>query len=605
MTHRLARLLAALAVTGLALLPGPAAAQFEAFERISAYDVAIEVQPSGRLHVVETIDYAFGSVPKHGIFRHIPVRFRLDDEFDRVYPISGIEVTGSPGTPVGAEVSDEGGSKVVKIGDPERTITGDHRYVIAYDVDGAVNRFEGHDELFWNAVGDEWPVLVERITVTVTAPAPIEQVACFAGPEGSLTPCASSGARGSTASYRHGLLSPFQALSVVAALPHETVASPGPIKRERWTVDKAFSRSRAALALAAFVLLAGIGGVAALVWRGGRDRHYAGLVPGLEPPVGEAIPEEPVPLGGRGEVSVEYTPGDDMRPALMGVLLDERADPLDVTATIVDLAVRRYLTIEELPRQGLFRRRDWKLTYLGGPSEGLARWEGTLLAALFRSGDEVRASELKNRFHPDLKTVQDQLYEDVVAHGWFTRRPDEVRGRWHTFGILGVIAAGGLTFALARFTRLGLVGLAAVVVAVVFLALHGRMPFRTARGTAALDRARAFRRYLVTAESDQLRFEEQEGIFARYLPYAVVLGETERWARAFRGLEDRAEQELYWYAGPHGWSAGDFTDSISSFSTVTAGTLSATPGGVGGGSGFSGGGGGAGGGGGGGGGGSW
>lgn len=602
---RVGRFVAALAVAALGVVPGTADAQFQGFERIRAYDVAIEVLPSGRIHVVETIDYDFGAQQRHGIIRNIPVRFQLDDEYDRVYPMSGIRVTGSPGTPTDVDVSDASGNKVLKIGDPDRTITGEHRYVIAYDVDGAINRFESHDELFWNAVGDEWSVLVERVTVSVSAPAAVETVACFAGPRGSSTPCASSSARGTTASYRHGLVSPGQAVSVVAALPNGTVSSPGPIRKERWTFDKAFARSREALGLSALVLIAGLAGVAYLVWRGGRDRHWAGLVPGLDPMGDASVPEEPVPAFGRGEVSVEYEPDDAMRPALMGVLLDERADPLDVTATIVDLAVRRYLTIEELPRKGLFRRRDWKLVYLGGPAEGLRRWESTLLAALFKSGEETTASQLKNRFHPDLKMIQEQLYEDVVAHGWFTRRPDHVRGRWHTIAVVGLLAAGGLTYLLARFTHLGLVGVSSFVPALAFLALHHRMPFRTARGTAALDRAKAFRRYLVTAESNQLQFEEREGIFARYLPYAVVLGETERWARAFANLGDKQQQELYWYSGPNGWSAMDFTDSISSFSNVTAGTLASTPGGVGGSSGFSGGGGGAGGGGGGGGGGSW
>ena len=51
----------------------------------------------------------------------------------------------------------------------------------------------------------------------------------------------------------------------------------------------------------------------------------------------------------------------------MGLLVDERADTLDVTATIIDLAVRGYLSIEEVPKTGWFGRRDWRLTRLKSP----------------------------------------------------------------------------------------------------------------------------------------------------------------------------------------------------------------------------------------------
>ena len=582
------RLVAAVGFAASAMWPTAAAAQF-AEERIRAYHVEIDVLPSGRLRIVETIDYSFGSTPKHGIYRNIPVRFRLDREYDRVYPLRNITVTGSPGTPVDKKVTDEGNEKVIRIGDEDRTIQGDHRYVIAYDVDGALNRFESHDELFWNAVGTQWGIPIDRTTVDVRASGRIGEVACFAGPEGSRLRCDQATADGSTASFRQARLGIYSGVTVVVALPAGYAAAPGPILDERWSADKAFARSRLALSLSGLVLVGGLAAVGSLAWRTGRDRHYAGLTPGLEPAAGTAVPEDTVPMFGRGEVSVEFEPGDDMRPALMGVLLDERADPLDVTATIVDLAVRRYLTIEEQPRKGLFRRRDWTLRRLPDPGGSMTSWERTLLAALFESGDEVEVSELKNEFHTHLKEVQDELYDDVVARGWFTRRPDSERGRWHTISLAALALAGGATYLLARFTRLGLVGIALVLVALVLLALHKRMPFRTARGTAALDRARAFRRYLVTAETNQLRFEESEGIFARYLPYAVVLGETERWARAFRDLGAKAQQELYWYSGPSGWSAGDFTDSMSSFSVTTAGTISSTPKSASGGSGFSGG----------------
>ena len=40
-----------------------------------------------------------------------------------------------------------------------------------------------------------------------------------------------------------------------------------------------------------------------------------------------------------------------------------------------------------------------------------------------------------------------------------------------------------------------------------------------------------FRNYLATAEADQLKFEEGEDIFSKYLPWAIIFGLADRWAK--------------------------------------------------------------------------
>jgi uncharacterized membrane protein YgcG len=592
------------AAGGGLVLVGPAAAQLpDGFEQIRAYDVELVLESDGDLRVKETIDYDFGNQRKRGIFRDIPVRFHFDGTYDRVYPLRDIAVTAS-GAPDDTDVSNIGGGrKHIRIGKEDVYVTGRHRYVISYVVEGSINRFSDHDELFWNAIGTEWATPIGRATVHVRAPARVSRIACYAGEDGSVLPCGGARSEGSSATFTNAALGPYQGLTVVVAVPPGTVSKAGPILKERWSVDRAFERTPATLAGSAGLLLLGLLGVWRLLWTRGRDRRWVGEVPGLEPPPGVEGHDAPRALFSDAAGPVAYTPPDDMTPALMGVLIDEVAQPLDVTASIVDLAVRRHLMIEELPREGLFRRRDWTMTRLDDPGDPLLPWEAALLTALFKSGTPVRLSALKNTFHTDLATLKQALYADVVARGWFRRSPEAVRTTWQGVGILAVLLGGGVTALLAWRTHLGLIGLPLVLCGVVLLALGKHMPARTAKGSAALAQALGFRRYLSTAEAGQLRFEEQEGIFARYLPYAIVLGEVDRWANAFGDLGERAQQELYWYSGPSGWNHSHFSDSMSAFSSSTAGTLSSTPGSSGG-SGFSGGGS-SGGGGGGGGGGSW
>ena len=141
-------------------------------ESITRYDIDITIEPAGTLLVHETIDYDFGSVPRHGIFRDIRTRFDYPKKanHDRVYPVDVISVKASEGTPAGYSISTEGDNERLKIGDPDTTITGEHQYEITYRVHGALNAFRDHDELFWNVVGNEWQVPIAAVNVAVHAP---------------------------------------------------------------------------------------------------------------------------------------------------------------------------------------------------------------------------------------------------------------------------------------------------------------------------------------------------------------------------------------------------------------------------------------------------
>jgi hypothetical protein len=141
------------AVVGLG---GSAGAQFG--EVIHRYEVDIQIEQDGSMLVVERIAYDFGSQQRHGIFRDLRVRFTYDDRYDRVYPVEVLSVEGSPGTPDQYEVSEEDALLRIRIGDPDRTISGRHRYRITYRVEGALNGFADHDELYWNAIGADWEV---------------------------------------------------------------------------------------------------------------------------------------------------------------------------------------------------------------------------------------------------------------------------------------------------------------------------------------------------------------------------------------------------------------------------------------------------------------
>ncbi len=153
---RFAWLLAALLVYLLA--PVTVAAADDTGWVISSFHADISVHKDATLEIVETIDVDFGGLEKRGIFRDIPVRYDYDQKHDRVYRLQVVDVENGSGGSWPFQVSDIDAYREIRIGDPDRLVSGPQTYVIHYKVDGALNGFEDHDELYWNVNGPRWRV---------------------------------------------------------------------------------------------------------------------------------------------------------------------------------------------------------------------------------------------------------------------------------------------------------------------------------------------------------------------------------------------------------------------------------------------------------------
>jgi uncharacterized membrane protein YgcG len=581
---------------------GPAWAQFEQIDR---YLVSIVIESNGTLIVHEQITYEFGSSPHHGIFRDIPVVYRYDKTHDRIYRLHVQSVSASGGAPAQYTVARQGADDEIKIGDPDKTITGKHTYALAYTVEGALNAFPDHDELFWNAIGTEWSVDIANATTDVSAPGPITQVACFAGSQGSRLPCdEQSFDESGTARFGQSALGPFQGMTVVVGITKGAInPPPKPILVEKWSLQRAFTLNPATVGIASVLLLGFAALFGRLAWRTGRDHRYIGSPVDVAFGSGKAFgdqrqqPEQAVPLFEQSEFPIEFEPPDRIRPGEVGTLIDEVAGPLDVSATIVDLAVRGYLTIEEIPKHGLFGKPDWRLTMVKQTDDSLKAYESKLLTSLFEdataegpSGESVvLMSQLRTKFSKRLLSVENELYDDAVKQGWFRARPDKVRARWKAYAWVVIVAGGILEYFAIKSTKWALIPAVIIVAGLVMLFAAKRMPARTAKGTGVLRRTLAFRSFVSEGtEAAKAKFAERQNLFSEYLPYAIVFGVTEKWAKVFERLTDRPP-DTSWYISPYAFNYVAFSSSMDHFATTTSGTIASTPAGSGS-SGFSGGG---------------
>ena len=623
-TGRLRTIAAAAFVFGLVFIGRtlPASAQSGLDERIHSYDVHVLVMANGTIDVTETIDYDFGFNSRHGILREFvtsqgynpaddpdprAASVRRDVKWWRQYPLDVISVASDAPDRYAVEsvksaFNADLQTKRARIGDKDVTVTGRHTYTIHYRQKGAVNALSGDDELYWNIVGTGWNVPIDRVHIAVSAETgAITRVACFSGEAGSTTPCASAIASGN-AEFGAANLGAYEGVTIAATIPDADGPAIEPVKyiREKWSIGRAFDVTPTTVAGGAAVALFAVGGVGLLLFRVGRDRSAVGSITDIAFSEGAEENTEPVGLFEHVPTPVEFVPPDGIRPAQLGVLIDESADNLDVSATLVDLAVRGYLRIEEVTnKRG--RVKDHRLVRLT-KNDGLLHYEQLLLQHLFETGPIVTMSQLKNKFASDMREIKEALYADAIDRGFFARRPDQIRQKWTAIGFFSLAIGVALLIAAIVMTHIALVA-APLAAAGLLMALCARfMPRRTARGTGVYRRALGFQDFIENSEKNRAQFAEKQNLFTEYLPYAVVFGCTDRWARTFESLGYQPDTSS-WYVGTYPFAFSSFSHSIETFSSNAGSMLSSTPASSGG-SGF-GGGGSSGGGGGGGGGGSW
>jgi len=439
--------------------------------------------------------------------------------------------------------------------------------------------FEEHDELYWNVTGDEWEVPIERARAVVRLPAGVAGIRSYAftGGYGSQESAARITAVGTTLTVETTRGLNFrEGVTVAIAWNPGVVARPTAADQTR-----DFLVANAVLALPA-----GVFALMFWLWR----RH--GRDPRRQP------------------VAVQYEPPAALTPAELGTLVDNSPDMRDVTASVVDLAVRGFIRIKEAEEArflGLGTKTDYTLQLLrpDGEWKALRPHEEALLRALFgrtaRQGpdaggagaviDEVAISDLKNRFYKHVPEIKERIFSQLIDKGYYLRRPDRVKAAFYV--LAGIVAIGGSV--LGGIAEAGAAPFVASVLSGVIIGVFGHfMPARTVPGTRALEGALGFEEFLDRVESDRFeRIVKTPAMFEQFLPFAMALGVDRNWARAFEGIYTSQPD---WYAGTHHGSFGPrmFAASLADLSSTASSAMVSAPrssGGSGtGGGGFSGGG---------------
>ena len=434
-------------------------------------------------------------------------------------------------------------------------------WIVEYRMTGALIYAKEYDRLYFNTVSLDRavPIKSSRTTVTMPPGTDMGEVRATEYPNEANPPARlEKGRDGDTLWWESKDIPPYTTLTIDVAFPKGVVRVP-----------LAFRRWFGALAIAlASVLAIGITAwMIGLWWKRGRD-------------IG--APELDV---------VRYEPPGDLRPAEVGVLINQAPVTSDITATIVDLAIRGKLVITEQEGGKLLKHKEFGFERKDAGIEDLAGFEQEVMAGLFESGGEVTESDLENEFYTHVSKIDSDLKEQVLGKGFFDGDPAKVKGRYSAIAAVLLILIVPVFLAKAWFDLGYLIAFVpALAMSGIAVFIVGRyMPRRTAKGSETYSYVMGFKEYMATAEREEMKFMTPEN-FQANLPYAMVLGVAAAWAAKFKDIFTSPPD---WYRGyyPGAFSTVYLADSLSRMETSVGGTLTSSPSssGGGGGGGFGGG----------------
>ncbi len=512
----------AIVATLLALLVCIGAAQAKSW-RITDFHDHIVVNHDGSAVVTERITLRFDG-EWHGIRRTIPIEYPGPNGSNYELLLKVMGVTDGNGGALKYDSSTSNGSRDLKIYIPD-AVDATRTVEIAYRVRNGTRFFKDYDEFYWNVTGNDWPVPIEHTAATVRFPdsaAGSLRAQAFTGVYGSTQGDASSKVDRAEAEFETRNPLPMRGgLTIDVYIPKDILQEPGVRTKFFW-----FLAGNPAV----FLPVVTFAGMFVLWWYKGRDPDSGmSVAPMYEPPSG-------------------------ISPAEAGTLLDDRIHPRDITSTMVDLAVRGYIQIEETAeRVLLFTHKDY-IFHLLKPREqwgaDLAPHERVMLENVFADGSETRLSSLKNRFYTAVPVIRQDIMAALKKKGIYLLDPESANG--YSIGATVLIL---LPFAILQFlgwvnflNSVGLVIVCVLLSAAIWWLFARVMTAKTVQGARTRIAVLGFQEFMNRVDAERLKIMPPT-TFEKFLPYAMALGVEHHWAQAFAGI---VKDPPHWYVGPGG-----------------------------------------------------
>lgn len=139
-------------------------------EEIVKYDINIDVNEDGSMHVIENITVnVIGYQIKHGIYRDFPTQYKNKTV---KFKVNDVKMDGAY---VNYAINSIYRGQRIKIGSSEDIVPqGLHTYMIDYTTDRQMFYEKDYDELYWNLVGSGWLFDIDKCTATINYPSNVK-----------------------------------------------------------------------------------------------------------------------------------------------------------------------------------------------------------------------------------------------------------------------------------------------------------------------------------------------------------------------------------------------------------------------------------------------
>jgi uncharacterized membrane protein YgcG len=516
-------------------------------EVIRDFSSTINVLPDSSILVNENITYDFEKTIHHGILRVIPLLNSKNEPIE----VKVISVTNEKDEPYQFTTDISDGILSIKIGDPNRLISGIKGYDISYQVFGSITYYDDYDEIYWNVTGNDWGVVIEKSEVKVILPNnvfPIQQ-ACYFGELGSNTNCkiTESGAFTTTAVLNKG-----EGLTVAVGFPKGVVSIyERKVESNFLKFIKTFWPVVIPIIVFAFMFLR---------W----------LEKGKDP-------------RGTGVIIPQYNILDNLTPLEVGGIVNGKLKNQNISAEIIYLATKGYLKIKQVNEKvlGIITKNDYEFELL--KEEGLLAniFDRKIITAIFSDCGKVcgvaELSGLKNSFYKSIPDIDNAVADTLLSKKYYTNFPKFNNKKNLLFGFF-LAGSFFIMFSIGDFKKF-LVFISSILISVIICFIFYRlMPAKSKKGVLAKEYLLGLKEYLQIAEKDRLNFhnapDKKPEVFEQLLPFAMVFGVEELWAKEFKGIYKNSPE---WYEGKSSrFNVIRFGHEMAMFSTLSSASISSS-----------------------------
>lgn len=560
---------------------------------IDSYDINVKVNENNTFDITETITANF-YVRKHGIIRTIPLENTIE-RLDGSRSTNRVKITNLQVNNKYSK-SNSNGDLSIKIGDQDTYVTGLQKYVIKYTYDIGSDPVKDADEFYYNLIGTEWDTSISNVSFSITMPKEFDASSLgFSSGRYGYTDneSVSYSVDGNTISGIYtDTLPAGNGLTVRLTLPDNYFVGARNNNTDYYII----------IGISLVIVF-----IAFILW----------LLFGKDKPVIE---------------TVEFYPPEGYNSVELAFLYKGETDDKAIVSLLIYLASKGYLSIKETENKALFASTKDFTIYKLKEYDGTNEIEKLFFDGLFRTRSSVTSSDLTNRFYITVNRIKKLLNKKENKTKIFDKKSLQLRGfiipmmliifilitvkPFYDAGMLSELPVAlifpGVGFSLMLSILTSSSPKSAKIFIIFWGLLFGGIPLfmilpiifltsisaityfigilciivlyvfrkiilkRTPFGLEILGKIKGFKRFLETAEKDQLEamVEKEPEYFYNILPYTYALDVSDKWVEQFENI---AVEPPSWYYSNTAFSVHSFGTFMNSTMTSVNTSMTSRP----------------------------